>query len=183
MKYKMHKFYWANISLEMWGPPFETKHESELRCGSMFVTPAARSLCPSASAQQWLDLRLPLWKVPEVNVKRQITFHCPQKTECPICCLWLIHELCPMQKPKLAWTCSQWKKVNTGGKYLNCRTCTSISWTSRINSVGFKPFSHVAEMLDLQTFTHKAERRGGTTVTINYTCFLLILRHFKVLMA
>lgn len=160
MKYKMHKFYWANISLEMWGPPFETKHESELRCGSMFVTPAARSLCPSASAQQWLDLRLPLWKVPEVNVKRQITFHCPQKTECPICCLWLIHELCPMQKPKLAWTCSQWKKVNIGGKYLNCNA-EPVHPSAELPELILLVLSHSAMWLRCWTYRHSLIKQKG----------------------
>lgn len=109
-----------------------------------------------------LILHFPCDRLPEVNVKRQIAFHCPQKTESPICCLWLIHELYPMQKPKLAWTCSLWKK----GKYwkkifkLQCRTCTSTSWTSRINSVGFKPFSHVAEMLDFNS--HSQSRKVGS---------------------
>lgn len=89
MKYEMHAFYWANLSLEKWGLWFENKYGSRLSCEVCVLLwqPGPTLLIQSALLHSIsLSLHFPCDKLPEVSVKRKITSHCPQETKWPFCC-------------------------------------------------------------------------------------------------
>lgn len=88
MKYEMHAFYWSDLSLEMWGLWLENKHDSRLSW-EVCAAPIARSHSPCSGSLLHsisLILHFPCDRLPEVSVKRKITFHYPQETKWPFCC-------------------------------------------------------------------------------------------------
>lgn len=108
MKYEMHTFYWANLSLEMWGLWFENKHDSSSAGKCVLLWQPGPSLLAQSAfciAFSW-SYTFPVASSQKKVWKGRWLSATHKKLNDPFVVSWMIPELYALQKPRLEWTCS-----------------------------------------------------------------------------